>query len=284
MSTRRNVIQMTLDANPNKEMMTTTVFVTPEQAEAWLLTMPTQRRLRRTKVERIKASVYKGRWKLVPTGIALDWNGVLRDGQHRCTVVVETQVTLPMRVTVNCDPECFLAIDADSSAKTVEDVLRFAGVAKGLTNILAEPVKMLFRREQGSSVWVQEVSPSNEEAKEVFARNPDLTKAGELASRVRLSPSRSILAYYLYQGSLVDVDRTTAFANALATGEIPHAGDPAALLRNMWMQERAARLRRNNSDFGICVATALNAALRGKKLTSWRGVEFGKGRSPEIGR
>jgi hypothetical protein len=50
-------------------------------------------------------------------------------------------------------------------------------------------IRMLFREERGVSVQMNALSPSNEEAREVFHRHPRLADVARLIVRCRVAPS-----------------------------------------------------------------------------------------------
>jgi hypothetical protein len=266
------------------EMVTTTMLVTPQQAQAWLDAMPHQRRVRQNKIRLLTRQVLDGRWKVTPHGIVFDTNGVLIDGQHRLIVVVQTGKSLPFRVTWNAPSDTYLVIDGGGSPKTLDDAIHHEGILKSTAVLAAVAIRLLAREERGHSIWEPNFTPSNEEGIETFRRNLGIMPAVDLAAKVRLAPSRGNMVYFFYKGMAVNEAITRQFADALATGELLRAGDPALLLRNTWIQNRASRVKRTELDEGIMIASALNAALKGRKMTSWRRVEFGKGKQPIIGK
>lgn len=277
-----NVAELRVPEKGASEMFTAMLTVSPEQAQQWLDGMPSQRRLRKAKVEQLRRQIVDGRWKVLPHGIVFDTEGKLIDGQHRMTALVQAGRPLPVRCTFNVDPGLFLQIDADAAPKTIEDMLKHEGVPAGLTTVISEPIRMLFREEIGMSPHEPNSRPTNAEGLEVYRRHPRLVAAGELAQRCRLAPSRAMMAYVLYKGILVDETITRLFVDQLAGGEGLRGGDPALLLRNTWMQDRAHRITRKNVDIVIMGMTALRDAIKGKKRSSWRGVEFGKGKMPSL--
>lgn len=279
-----NVAELRIPEKGTGEMFTTLLTVSPDQAQQWLDAMPSQRRLRKAKVEQLRRQIVDGRWKVLPHGIVFDTDGKLIDGQHRMTALVQGGKPLPIRCTFNVDPGLFLQIDADSAPKTIEDMLKHEGVATGLTTVIAEPIRMLFREERGSSPLEPNCRPTNAEGLDIYRRHPRLVTAGELASRCRLAPSRAMMAFVLYKGILVDETMTRLFVDQVAGGEGLRGGDPALLLRNTWMQDRAHRVARKNVDIVIMGMTALRDAIKGKLRSSWRGVEFGKGKMPSMER
>jgi hypothetical protein len=267
-----------------KELFTTTMSITPAQAQRWLGTMDVQRRIRTNKLNILKRQRKEGRWRAnAPHGIVIDWDGNLIDGQHRLTMIVELDMPTVMRVTFNADPNTFLVIDGAISPKDLADALHHEGVAKGQSTVMAEAVRMLFREHRGLSIWLNEMVPSNDEAVEIFRKHPLLVQATDMASKVRICKRRSLLVYFIYKGLLVSEAKTSDFVNGLASGELLVSGNPALLLRNTWIKEATDNIKRSSVDIGIAMATTLLAALRGRRMSTWRGVEFGKGKTPAIG-
>jgi hypothetical protein len=279
-----NVAELTPTPTPSQEMVTVTMTITPAQAREWLDKMQIQRRLRRSKVEKLKRQVQQGRWKLLPHGIVLDRDGRPIDGMHRLTMICELDCPLALRVTFNADPASIFTIDADGAPKDLQDALKLAGAPLGYVSELAAMTRMVWRADQGKSPLEPGLTPTNEEGVETYRRNPDLIEAAKLASKVRyIVPSRGLFGYYVYLAMHLDVQGVRDFVHRLSTGELLKAGDPALLVRNTYMKDRAQRVTRMVTDQAIIAATSLNAVLRKKSLYTWRGVEFGKGKVPAIG-
>jgi hypothetical protein len=222
----------------------------------------------------------------MPNGSVLDRAGRLIDGQHRLTAITELQRPLPLRVTYNADRSLLYTIDTTQSSKDLSDALRFDRAPVGVITEIASAARLLFRAEQGVSILDNSLQPSNEEGVEVYRNHRDgLIEAAKLASRLcRIVPSRGVVTYNLFLALPLDEEAVRSFVHRIATGVDLKAGDPALLVRNTYMHDRAARITRSLTDQAIIIATALNAVLRGKKLLSWRSVEFGKGKIPPIGR
>jgi hypothetical protein len=270
---------------PPDNFRTVTEYITPERAQALLDKMGKQRPLRRSKVETLKRVALAGNWKLLPHGIVLDPDGKVLDGQHRLWMVVETGLTLPFRVTYDCPTELYEYIDSVQSPKTLDDTLLHAGVSSTIATACAMAVRLLFRRDLGLSPFTNSAQPSNDEGLETFYAHPVLSEAADLAVACKgVAPSRGVLAYVLYLGLMTQPAATREFAQKLATGENLKSGDPALLLRNTWMKERGERVKHELSDIGVQAGSALDRHLRNKPMYSWRGVEFGKGSMPMIGR
>ena len=87
-------------------------YVTPERA-AFMLTsnVDNYRRLNRKHINNLKNELMLGEWVATTQGIGFDTNGVLVDGQHRLTAIVESGVTAQLLVCYNLQPDSKLKVD-----------------------------------------------------------------------------------------------------------------------------------------------------------------------------
>lgn len=272
-------------ANADQQMTTVTMTVTPEQAQQWLDTMDVQRRLRRNKIVTIKRLVEEGRWRLQPHGIVIDPSGKMIDGQHRCSVIVELQKPLLMRVTFNADPALFKVIDSVQSPKGIADIMQHEGCPAGLSSIVGSMLRYKFRTDRDVSPFVGALTPNNEEAVDLFwSDSPRLLEAAELAQRLKgLTPFIGLLGFYLYLGLCFDEAKTREFAASLASGANLDRGDPALLLRNQWYKDRMNGVKRDQAMVATHIIAALRGHLVGKRMPTWRGVDFKKGEMKSLG-
>lgn len=277
-----NVAELRIPEKGPSEMYTVQMTIAPDQAQQWLDAMPVQRRMRGSRVEQLRRLIAEGRWRVLPHGLVFDKDGHIIDGQHRLTAIVQAGKPVPIRCTFNAESDMFNDIGDAESGKSIDDMLKREGVLPGMAMIMAAGVRMLFRNERGMSPLSTSLFPSNAEAREVFLRNPDLIVATEMAMRCRFAPARSNLVYPLFKGLAADRVVTGLFVDQLATGEGLRSGDPALLLRNSWIQDRQHKLKREVADQLVMVFTALRDAIRGKKRSTWRSVEFGKGKIPSL--
>ena len=75
------------------KMVMTYEFITPEIAAALLETNSENRKISRGTVQAYMQDILSGNWdETVGVAISIDENGVLRDGQHRLTAIVESGV------------------------------------------------------------------------------------------------------------------------------------------------------------------------------------------------
>lgn len=68
----------------------------------------------------------RGEWKTTHQGIAIDSNGVLVDGQHRLTAIVEADVPVKLTVFTEVSPDSFDVLDT-GKRRNAADVLAIEG-------------------------------------------------------------------------------------------------------------------------------------------------------------
>jgi hypothetical protein len=117
-----------------------------------------KRTIRRTKVKRFGHAMESGQWTVTHQPIAVGFDGLLLDGFHRCTAVVETGVTVDQTFAWDADPATFGVIDT-GTARTTADSLKVAGFTD--TNVLAASVR--------SFLTYQEIAGTTDEWRLVHA-------------------------------------------------------------------------------------------------------------------
>jgi hypothetical protein len=135
------------------EIHTERMQITPRIAETMLAANDRNRPVRAWAVELLAKAQKRGEWKLHHQGVAFDWNGRLRDGQHRLMACVMSGVTIEMLVTKGVDPAAFDAVDqgigrtlADlmSLDKRISEPLRLAAtIAYGDRRVTPEQVRTI---------------------------------------------------------------------------------------------------------------------------------------------
>jgi hypothetical protein len=118
------------------------VEMTPELAQMLLDTSTDiqQRSVRKARVELFARDMREGNWQLTHQPIAIDADGRLIDGQHRCRAVVLSGVTVTMMIAHEADATTFGVIDT-GSARMPSDALKIAGLTN--VNIKASAARLL---------------------------------------------------------------------------------------------------------------------------------------------
>lgn len=115
-------------------------WITPERAKELRKNALTNRKLKSKNLEKIKRAIITGNFVPTHQGIAIDSEGHMFDGNHRCQAVIDTGISTRMFVVYNA-PNVF-SIDS-GTARTEKDQLYMAGVIeKGSTewNSLCMPL------------------------------------------------------------------------------------------------------------------------------------------------
>jgi hypothetical protein len=100
-------------------------LITPGQAEKYLQSNTSNRKLRRALVSQYARDMKRGKWSLTHQGIAFNCDGTLLDGQHRLQAIVESGVSVQMLVTKGVDSKNQLVMD-DHAKRNAGDALSLA--------------------------------------------------------------------------------------------------------------------------------------------------------------
>lgn len=87
------------------------IEVTPEIAERMLLTSIGNRKLRRSHVDKLAASMKRGEWRLTSQGIGFDTTGALRDGHHRLSAVIKSGITINCLIVTGMPDDAYEVTD-----------------------------------------------------------------------------------------------------------------------------------------------------------------------------
>jgi len=99
------------------------LLVNVNMATAMLHLMGLNRRISRVWVERWKVVLLDGRWERMPhQGMAFDWNGQFRDGQHRLAAIIETKSEVYVWVAFGVDPKAFAAMDTGNRRNATQNL------------------------------------------------------------------------------------------------------------------------------------------------------------------
>lgn len=217
------------------EMRSSVVLITPELAKEWLKKSGGNRPINKSAVTRFKNDILSGRWQLTPQGIAFDENGVLKDGHHRLTAIVEANAPAQMYVTYGV-PSSVDAFDIGKSRSTRQYLQYNAGVAPGLAQpwVIAM-ARMHFFFEGGESRAYCDAK-SNAEIKEWIVKNADAISAiapivwkKKDGKRPLLSASVAYSIFCAFQCG-VSLGRLHRFCEIMLTGFYDAKSETAAIV------------------------------------------------------
>lgn len=124
-------------------------YITPEQATLMLKNNPNNRKLSRSRVEKMAAQMERGAWTSNGSSIVMDGETLL-DGQHRLSAIVKSGVTLPFVVVRNVDKTAFSSIDT-GRPRSLSDVLHIRGNRNA--HILSAALRALWNIKHGTTPY-----------------------------------------------------------------------------------------------------------------------------------
>jgi hypothetical protein len=219
--------------------------ITPEVAQKILDTINSHNRpVRPSHVAYLARIMNDDEWGLTHQGGAIDWDGVLQDGQHRLLACVMSGKTIVMQWTVGVDPKNYAKVDV-GSARTGRDFAIMQGIAH--PTIAPSAARMLLTIEMyGSEAHVRQGKTKislDRVQHAVEAYGEDLLDAISRALRIRrelkVNATGIAVAVYLIQQRLPEGDiRVQTFFNDIENGVNLGDADAARLLRRTIFRSR----------------------------------------------
>lgn len=229
------------------------VTVTQAMALAMLAMMARNRKVRRSWVDRLKGMMEEGRFYSINNGLAFDWNGQLRDGQHRLIAISELGLTVQLWALFGMDPAAFDAIDVGAKRRAKEfldlDDVKYS-------DLVASVVRFKARIEAGEPVILDEQAVHRTGL--VLAQTDDvliraIAAAGALrrhSSKAfsRIPESSLVLAYWLIAKNAKRALSLDQFWDRLVDGTGLTPGDPVLRLRNR-LSARSAQTGKQRQQY-----------------------------------
>lgn len=230
------------------------------------------RPIRPAHVDNLARDMLRGAWQANGESIKIDANGQLRDGQHRLTAVVKTNIPLFTAVVTGIAPSAYGTIDR-GARRTGGDTLSSAGYKN--CNNLAAAAQMLYKYLLGASIagGGKGNRLENYEILEFLKTHPDLPEAVRYFSgKGRWELSRlftaSLGAMLTYLFRVHDHDTTEQFWLQVGTGECATRGNPTHSLRTILIRNAMNVENKMTTEAMMGAAIkAWNAFVEGRKLT-----------------
>lgn len=246
--------------------------VTPTLAAKWLERNTRNRSLRNDIVERYAADMKAGRWMVTGDAIAFDKNGVIVNGQHRLWAVIFAELSVPMLVTFNLEPDVVRVLD-DHLKRKLTDIIK---IAKPGTTITAKMTSVSLRMQRESmalnSVDVRAMQKLSRQQQMQFLEKHQeaidfAVRECFKSSTIRGLGQATILAVVARAYYSQDHDRLKAFGKILLSG-IPdeNTGDIAALLLRNWILSAGASMKPQPEVIYRKTSRALLAFCQREKL------------------
>jgi hypothetical protein len=232
------------------------VQVSPRLAQEYLSkNTDNYRNLRPGKVNAYARDMAGDRWSFTGAPIVFDWNGVLRDGQHRLEAVVQSGVTIQFLVITGVDPEVQDVMDTNL-ARTAGDALGHHGYKN--TNQLAATLNVLYCYESGlykhaMSTPDSKVKLTNAEIVEAAGERPEMVEAAQFAVGMRhvlsMPTGALALAWRIFHD--IDTDAASDFFARIENLQTRGKGDPihTMIRRVSEYRERRESMRASTALF-----------------------------------
>ncbi len=215
-------------------------LLTPDLAATFLARNHGNRPLGKRNLDYLADMVISGRWRLNGEAIKFDTNGDLRDGQHRCRMVVETGVAVPVYILHDVPDDAFGTFDRGRK-RANSDVLHILG--ESACTRLAGALGWVWR-------WKNDIMHGNRVpcVEDCVATLADHGGIREFVSGGPASSLAGILPFSIsialrYMTSLIDRTRADAFWMAVASGENIRRGMPEYVLRMRLVDNKIAKAK-----------------------------------------
>lgn len=243
------------------------VAVTPEVAARWLERNYQNRNLFKAEVDRYARDMAAGRWHLDGSPIRIATDGSLLDGQHRLNAIIKADVTLPMLVVRNVDPDAQSAMDT-GRRRSAADALAMAGHKHYV--LAAATARILLEVEAGKigATGTGRLEVSHGEVIDCIDQNPDISDACAFVSPFvrRLDCAPSMVAYTYLIMRRISAQDAAAFWVGMSDKVGLREGDPVLALSERLAEARRRRERLPRPAVLSMIYRAWNARRDGKSL------------------
>lgn len=245
--------------------------VGPKKAEQWLTDRFGANRPPRTShVSNMAKAMRNGAWALNGEALKFDWDGMLRDGQHRLMAIVESGATITTVVIRGLDPAVFPTMDQGAKRSGADHV---AVLGKENYAMLGAALSMLRRYERGdlASTVATDRHVTGPEVVETLERYPGIeasTAFAHACSHV-LSPSQVCFFHFVF--SAKNKPLADDFFTRLGNGLGLTATDPVYHLRERLLSSKADRTKKLTPKYQMAIIIkAWNATREGRDVRTLR--------------
>lgn len=245
------------------------IICTPTLARAILELNTHNRKISKAVVQKYVCEILNGEWYMVPAGIGIDSNGVLSDGQHRLTAIVQANTPVPILIVTGLPPANQEKVDRQNK-RSVFDALKLSGIDCKRKSVQIATILARFAVFGGRTGV-----PSDSDIKAALESHADAIDAvvNAMPSRSSGLTSAGVLTA-LVHGWELDPIKTADFMDGLLHPTMMTHDDPRYRLRKYLMESRikTSGSFRQSNDYQR-TAYALNAWFAGKKINSIRTAE-----------
>lgn len=218
------------------------ITCTPGLAAAILARNPDNRNIKPAKAEQYANDMRGGRWTFNGEPILISTDGLLNDGQHRLTALMDANVCLPMLFVFGLDRDTRFTVD-QGAARTASDFLSMGGVANASSASTIARILIAYEASGGTSIDTRVITNA-----EVLDRVHRDLRIGEAAHygvthgrKSNAYVAATIVGFCYYLFSDIDADDAHAFLDGLCSGANLKDGAPALTCREKLLTMTKAR-------------------------------------------
>ncbi|MEJ0020702.1 MAG: hypothetical protein WDN25_29970 [Acetobacteraceae bacterium] len=253
---------------------TRTGVVTPAVAE-WLLKLNTSNRsLSKIDIARFSAILERDLWVNTGEPIIVSREGILNDGQHRLTAILQTGISTVCDVRFGIERAAFVATGG-ARRRSTADILHIGGVEN--PKACAAIAKVVWHFDHGSIAQAgHPVEPA--ELRKLIESVPAVSAAAAILKSLNLVVLQrpwfgSAIALFIRR---TDADTAHAFALAVDEGQ-GEPNNPARRLHERLVQEALSRAKVPTSDRLILVVKSWNAWVQHRPVNLLRVTDTDRG-------
>lgn len=240
------------------------IELTPDLAEALLARNPDNRRLRERRVAELAADISNDNWKLNGEPIIVSSDGLLNDGQHRCSAVVMSGKPISVVMIFGVERDSRDTLD-QGTQRSAADYLEMHGSED--TAHLAAAARALWQYQNFGFIHPtnQNMAPTRTAVKRTALDHPGLVKSLAFVSRrgTKALSARSLLAFCHFSFKRIAGEQAANyFMDAFIDGADLERGDPILYVRNRFIAEKRHLRMHERCEL---LFRAWNAHRRGEK-------------------
>lgn len=247
--------------------------LTPKIAAYWLREFNSHNRnLRDRGASSLAIDIITGGWDLNGDTIGFSTDGVMIDGQHRCTAVAQSDIPVPIILVTGLEPVAQDTVDTNMR-RTFADALRLAGEPAPLR--LAGVTAAVCRWKAGQLRGGGKTNLSINVLKRVLRDHPEMRESlptmRRVAAKIGSMPQSMVgLAWWLFNG--LSAEDCADFFTKLYDGSGLEKNDPIWVLRETLEDNAKAKRKLSGPEFLACVIKAWNAYREGRQIKQlwWR--------------
>lgn len=227
------------------------------------------RPLRERRAMRYRHDMENGLWRINGEPIIVTKDGAMISGQHRCTAIIGTELSVPMFVAIGVDPDADVTVD-QGAPKNAGDYLQIHGEENAPT--LAKIARLRLAYEANEQAAIKDTAtPTNADVMTYVAEHhDDVTRSAKLATELReyTKPiaAPSVIGFAHNVLSSIDPEAADRYIEEVAKGEEIKEGDPAFAVRTRLLNMGKAGIAKKAE----IIFTGWNAYRAGRQMKSVR--------------